>query len=115
MNVGTSRGNAQGFKPSSLSKLSDMKSTDGKTSLLHFIVEQVVQSEGRREATYQKHNLAHQEVDKEYLTLGLPVIAELGDESCEVRKATNIEHHSFICVFNSACSCPQNSQDYNML
>lgn len=46
MNAGTSRGNAQGFNLNSLSKLPDVKSSDGKTNLLQFIVEQVVQSEG---------------------------------------------------------------------
>ncbi|XP_028784091.1 formin-like protein 8 [Neltuma alba] len=98
MNAGTSRGNAQGFNLNSLSKLSEVKSTDGKTSLLRFIVEQVVQSEGRREATYQKQNPTPGDIDREYLTLGLPVLGELGDELSEVRKAANIEHHSFISV-----------------
>ncbi|XP_047310341.1 formin-like protein 4 [Impatiens glandulifera] len=46
MNAGTSRGNAQGFNLNSLRKLSSIKSTDGKTSLLHFVVEQVIYSEG---------------------------------------------------------------------
>ncbi|XLS87277.1 hypothetical protein HN51_037443 [Arachis hypogaea] len=45
MNAGTSRGNAQGFNLSALRKLPDVKSIDGKTSLLHFIVEQVAQKE----------------------------------------------------------------------
>lgn len=48
MNAGTSRGNAQGFSLSSLRKLSDVKSTDGKTTLLHFVVEGVVRAEGKR-------------------------------------------------------------------
>lgn len=47
MNAGTSRGNAQAFNLSSLRKLSDVKSADGKTTLLHFIVEEVVRSEGK--------------------------------------------------------------------
>ncbi|XLQ99933.1 hypothetical protein S83_066132 [Arachis hypogaea] len=45
MNAGTSRGNAQGFNLSALRKLPDVKSIDRKTSLLHFIVEQVAQKE----------------------------------------------------------------------
>ncbi|KAF7806128.1 Formin-like protein 8 [Senna tora] len=99
MNAGTSRGNAQGFNLSSLRKLPDVKSTDGKTSLLHFIVEQVVQSEGRREAMYQKQNLTQQEKDTEYLMLGLPVVLKgLKDELSEVKKAASIEHHSFITL-----------------
>ncbi|EFJ11517.1 hypothetical protein SELMODRAFT_126088, partial [Selaginella moellendorffii] len=45
MNVGTFRGDAQAFKLNSLLKLSDVKSVDGKTSLLHFIVQEVVRAE----------------------------------------------------------------------
>ncbi|KAM1026047.1 hypothetical protein ACFX13_039739 [Malus domestica] len=41
------RGNTQGFNLSALLKLSDIKSTDGNAALLHFVVEQVAQSEGR--------------------------------------------------------------------
>ncbi|KAK6922114.1 Formin, FH2 domain, partial [Dillenia turbinata] len=39
MNAGTTRGNVQAFNLSALRKLSDVKSTDGKTTLLHFVVE----------------------------------------------------------------------------
>ncbi|KAJ8748059.1 hypothetical protein K2173_012644 [Erythroxylum novogranatense] len=53
MNAGTSRGNAQGFDLTALRKLSDIKSTDGKITLLHFVVEQVVRSEGRHRALNQ--------------------------------------------------------------
>ncbi|PPS11348.1 hypothetical protein GOBAR_AA09293 [Gossypium barbadense] len=48
MNAGTARGNAQAFNLTSLLKLSDVKSTDGKTTLLHFVVEEVVRSEGKK-------------------------------------------------------------------
>ncbi|KAK7411517.1 hypothetical protein VNO78_02951 [Psophocarpus tetragonolobus] len=113
LNAGTSRGNAQGFNLSSLGKLSDVKSTDGKTSLLHFIVDQVVQSEGRRQAIYQKHKLhisngetsnenrpylhsqIQQEADKEYAILGLQVLGGLRDELAEAKKAASIEYHNF--------------------
>ncbi|KAL4305762.1 hypothetical protein AHAS_Ahas16G0110700 [Arachis hypogaea] len=57
MNAVTYRENAQGFNLSALRKLSDVKSIDGNTSLLHFIVEKVAQSGGRREAINQKHNI----------------------------------------------------------
>ncbi|CAJ1975213.1 unnamed protein product [Sphenostylis stenocarpa] len=116
MNAGTSRGNAQGFNLSALRKLSDVKSTDGKTSLLHFIVEQVVQSEGRRQVLYQKHklhmsnvetsnvkkpysySLTQQEADKEYTMLGLQVLGGLRDELSEAKKAASIEYHNFITM-----------------
>ncbi|CAD6249556.1 unnamed protein product [Miscanthus lutarioriparius] len=45
MNAGTARGNAQAFNLTALRKLSDVKSTDGSTTLLHFVVEEVVRSE----------------------------------------------------------------------
>lgn len=48
MNAGTNRGNAQGFNLNALRKLSHVKSTDRKTTLLHFVVEQVARSEGKR-------------------------------------------------------------------
>ncbi|KAL4634290.1 hypothetical protein ACB092_04G188700 [Castanea dentata] len=57
MNAGTARGNAQGFNLTALRKLSDVKSTDGKTTLLHFVVEQVAQSEGRHHLISQNHSL----------------------------------------------------------
>ncbi|XP_027337871.1 formin-like protein 8 [Abrus precatorius] len=118
MNAGTSRGNAQGFNLSALGKLSDVKSTDGKTSLLHFIVEQVVQSEGKRQAIYQKHNLrisngetsnenrpyfySHsmisQEAEKEYVMYGLKVLGGLSDELSEAKKAASIEYHNLITM-----------------
>ncbi|XLR18710.1 hypothetical protein S83_046631 [Arachis hypogaea] len=114
MNAGTSRGNAQGFNLSALRKLPDVKSIDGKTSLLHFIVEQVAQSEGRREAMNQKHNipkingdisnsnennnsLVQHETEKEYLMLGLQVLlGGIKDELSEVKKEAIIDHQNFI-------------------
>ncbi|KAI5417594.1 hypothetical protein KIW84_042267 [Lathyrus oleraceus] len=43
----TNRGNAQAFNLVSLRKLSDVKSVDGKTTLPHFVVEEVVRSKGK--------------------------------------------------------------------
>nr|GEV77159.1 formin-like protein 11 [Tanacetum cinerariifolium] len=47
MNVGTIRGGAKAFKLDTLLKLSDVKGTDGKTTLLHFVVQEIVRSEGK--------------------------------------------------------------------
>ena len=41
LNAGTSKGNAVGFKLSTLLKLADLKATDKKTTLLHYVVEVV--------------------------------------------------------------------------
>ena len=46
MNVGTNRGDAKSFKLDTLLKLVDIKGTDGKTTLLHFVVQEIIRSEG---------------------------------------------------------------------
>ncbi|CAH9074189.1 unnamed protein product [Cuscuta epithymum] len=48
MNVGTNRGDAHAFKLDTLLKLVDVKGTDGKTTLLHFVVQEIIRSEGVR-------------------------------------------------------------------
>lgn len=114
MNAGTSRGNAQGFNLAALRKLSDVKSTDGKTTLLHFVVEQVVRSEGKRcvlnrnqsfdcsnnlkntDKLMNSNTQSPDERNKEYLLLGLPVLGALSVEFINVKKAAGIEYESFI-------------------
>uniref|UniRef100_A0A2N9GBR1 Formin-like protein n=1 Tax=Fagus sylvatica TaxID=28930 RepID=A0A2N9GBR1_FAGSY len=112
MNAGTARGNAQGFNLTALQKLSDVKSTDGKTTLLHFVVEQVARSEGKHRMINQNHNfgrrngqsistansdsLTAEEKDKEYLMLGLPVLEGLSIELSNVKKAASMEYDNFI-------------------
>ncbi|XP_057761002.1 formin-like protein 8 [Arachis stenosperma] len=96
MNAGTSRGNAKAFNLSALKKLSDVKSTDGKTSLLHFIVEQVVQSEGKRKAMYQRIN-----GEKEHIMLGFAALDGLRDEVSEAKKAASIEYQTFITMYSN--------------
>ncbi|KAM1960907.1 hypothetical protein FF2_020932 [Malus domestica] len=113
MNAGTSRGNAQAFNLSSLRKLSDVRSSDGKTTLLHFVVEEVVRSEGKRcvintdhilsRSNSQSHNRnssvdnikPKEEREKEYMTLGLPVVGGISAEFSSVKKAASIDHDSF--------------------
>ncbi|KAL8026929.1 hypothetical protein ABFX02_14G062000 [Erythranthe guttata] len=46
MNVGTNRGDAHAFKLDTLLKLVDIKGADGKTTLLHFVVQEITRSEG---------------------------------------------------------------------
>ncbi|KFK28433.1 hypothetical protein AALP_AA8G514000 [Arabis alpina] len=45
MNVGTNRGDAIAFKLDTLLKLVDIKGVDGKTTLLHFVVQEITKSE----------------------------------------------------------------------
>ncbi|RLM65871.1 formin-like protein 2 [Panicum miliaceum] len=45
MNVGTARGGAMAFKLDTLLKLADVKGTDGKSTLLHFMVQEMIRSQ----------------------------------------------------------------------
>ncbi|KAL0319791.1 UNVERIFIED_CONTAM: Formin-like protein 3 [Sesamum radiatum] len=56
MNDGTYRGGAMAFKLDTLLKLSDVKGTDGKTTLLHFVVHEIIKSEGLRAARRLKES-----------------------------------------------------------
>lgn len=121
MNAGTARGNAQGFNLNALRKLSYVKSTDGKSTLLHFVVEQVIYSEGKRCANNQNHIFGNsssriinndddqefgsktttEDVDKEYLMLlGLPIVGGLSTEFSNVKKAATIDYENFIGMFS---------------
>ncbi|XWS34883.1 hypothetical protein CRYUN_Cryun21dG0075500 [Craigia yunnanensis] len=111
MNAGTARGNAQAFSLTSLPKLSDVKSTDGKTTLLHFVVEEVVRSEGKKcfisrsrslsRSSSQRsnssfdHSTSKEDREKEYITLGLPVVGGLSAEFTNVKKAATIDFNTF--------------------
>ncbi|XP_059316625.1 formin-like protein 4 [Lycium ferocissimum] len=104
MNAGTSRGNAQAFKLTALRKLSDVKSMDGKTTLLHFVVQEVVRAEGKRCVLNQnqsrgtsgiptsKNSTENDETEKEYVMLGLPIIGGLSSEFSNVKKAAAIDY-----------------------
>lgn len=111
MNAGTSRGNAQAFNLSSLRKLNDVKSTDGKTTLLHFVVEEVVRSEGKRcvlnrdrslnkrrnESENVKSVSDDEQREKEYLTLGLPFVGGISAEFSNVKKAAaTIDYNTLV-------------------
>lgn len=113
MNAGTARGNAQAFNLTALRKLSDVKSVDGKTTLLHFVVEEVVRSEGKRCVINRNHSLSRSssrnsngsipsenstskgEREKEYMMLGLPVVGGISAEFSNVKKAATIDYDAF--------------------
>ena len=119
MNAGTARGNAKAFNLTALCKLSDVKSTDGKTTLLHFVVEEVVRSEGKRLVINRNHSLrrsgssssnhssnlqanpgttktTREEKEKEYMKLGLPVVGGLSEELANVKKAAAIDYDALV-------------------
>lgn len=111
MNAGTSRGNAQAFKLTALRKLSDVKSMDGKTTLLHFVVQEVVRAEGKRcvlnlNQTLRRNNsqttgssaiptskntTENDETEKEYMMLGLPIVGGLSSAFSNVKKTAAID------------------------
>ncbi|KAL3682493.1 hypothetical protein R1sor_000515 [Riccia sorocarpa] len=50
LNMGTNRGGAQAFKLDALLGLKDVKGTDSKTSLLHYVIQEIIRKEGERAA-----------------------------------------------------------------
>ncbi|KAK6915598.1 Formin, FH2 domain [Dillenia turbinata] len=96
MNVGTIRGGARAFKLDALLKLADVKGTDGKTTLLHFVVQEMIRSEGIkdsiiiRETITQKRKTA-EEKEEDYRRMGLDYVSGLGAELCNVKKTASID------------------------
>lgn len=91
MNDGTFRGGANAFKLDTLLKLSDVKGADGKTTLLHFVVQEIIRSEGVREARLAMEsgraqpsgddsNGSVQEDGEYYSKLGLKIVSGLSSE-----------------------------------
>lgn len=120
MNAGTARGNAKAFNLTALCKLADVKSTDGKTTLLHFVVEEVVRSEGKRLVINRNHSLrrssstssnhsgnsgqlktTREEKETEYIKLGLPVVGGVTEELANVKKAAAIDYDGLVASCSS--------------
>ncbi|KAI3984442.1 hypothetical protein MKX01_034889 [Papaver californicum] len=104
MNVGTYRGGAQAFKLDTLLKLSDVKGADGKTTLLHFVIQEIIRSEGLRATRNARENLsicsvksedlveeAPHETEDDFRSLGLQVVSGLSGELENVRKASVVD------------------------
>lgn len=120
MNAGTARGNAQAFNLTALLKLSDVKSVDGKTTLLNFVVEEVVRSEGKRCVLNRRSNsltrsssrsssgggssnnapqaVSKEEQEKEFLKLGLPIVGGLSSEFSNVKKAASVDYDTVVAT-----------------
>ncbi|XP_065860807.1 formin-like protein 2 [Euphorbia lathyris] len=92
MNVGTNRGDAHAFKLDTLLKLVDVKGTDGKTTLLHFVVQEIIRSEGSRlSGTNQNQTASTFQDDVEFRKLGLQVVSGLSGELTNVKKAAAMD------------------------
>ncbi|KAF5183352.1 Formin-like protein [Thalictrum thalictroides] len=109
MNAGTFRGSAQAFKLDTLLKLADVRGTDGKTTLLHFVVQEIIRSEGKRAArgvsesefqnipSFRSQDLVEdssEDIENYYRSLGLQVVSGLGAELENVRKAAALDADS---------------------
>ncbi|KAL6999397.1 Formin-like protein 5 [Sarracenia purpurea var. burkii] len=107
MNDGTFRGGAQAFKLDTLLKLSDVKGTDGKTTLLHFVVQEIIRSEGVRAVRAARESRSMSSVrsddlledpslvsEEQYRSLGLQVVSGLSGELGNVKKAAILDFDS---------------------
>lgn len=96
MNVGTTRGDAHAFKLDTLLKLADIKGTDGKTTLLHFVVQEISRAEGSHisgvnEVTPDENPQSDFPNDIEFRKIGLQVVSSLGGELTNVKKAAAMD------------------------
>ncbi|MQL97162.1 hypothetical protein Taro_029843 [Colocasia esculenta] len=110
MNVGTYRGDAHAIKLDTLLKLADVKGTGGKTTLLHFVVQEIIRSEGMRAEREAKGSRSipslttvssqssddyadgsPREAGDRYRSLGLQVVSGLPSELESVRNAAALD------------------------
>ncbi|KAL5062384.1 hypothetical protein RYX36_024121 [Vicia faba] len=100
MNVGTNRGDAHAFKLDTLLKLVDVKGADGKTTLLHFVVQEIIRTEGARHSdtttttttsvTSQTPSTTSSD-DAKCRRLGLQVVSSLSSDLANVKKAAAMD------------------------
>ncbi|KAK8483057.1 hypothetical protein V6N11_049599 [Hibiscus sabdariffa] len=104
MNNGTFRGGAQAFKLDTLLKLADVKGVDGKTTLLHFVVQEIIRTEGLRAARVARESKSFSRIKSEdfledvfpdeeehYRSLGLQKVSNLSSELEYVKKAADLD------------------------
>ncbi|XP_031104820.1 formin-like protein 5 isoform X2 [Ipomoea triloba] len=109
MNDGTYRGGAQAFKLDTLLKLSDVKGTDGKITLLHFVVQEIIRSEGVRAAGAKEAKGMSsvtaddptQDLEEYHRSLGLQVVSGLGNELEHVKNAAVLDADSLTTTVSS--------------
>ncbi|KAJ0015309.1 hypothetical protein Pint_19893 [Pistacia integerrima] len=86
MNVGTNHGDAHAFKLDTLLKLVDVKGADGKTTLLHFVVQEIIRTEGARLS-----GASQNPDDAKCRKLGLQVVSGLSSKLTSVKKSTAMD------------------------
>ncbi|KAG2717105.1 hypothetical protein I3760_03G157600 [Carya illinoinensis] len=128
MNDGTYRGGAQAFKLDTLLKLSDVKGTDGKTTLLHFVVQEIIRSEGIRAVRTAATARASQstssmktddfaedsteESAEHYCKVGLQVVSGLSGELEDVKKAAFIDADSLTATVSKLNQSMKKTKDF---
>jgi len=90
MNVGTNRGEAKAFKLDTLLKLADVKGTDGKTTLLHFVVQEIIRSEDAK-SEKESAMIIHSSKDEQLRKQGLKLVSGLSSELGNVKKAAMMD------------------------
>ncbi|KAL8143203.1 hypothetical protein V2J09_016235 [Rumex salicifolius] len=91
MNVGTNRGGAQSFKLDTLLKLVDIKGVDRKTTLLHFVVQEITRSEGNTESSSLANQATSKAKEEEFRRQGLQVVSGLSREIPNVKLAAGMD------------------------
>ncbi|CAL9777823.1 unnamed protein product [Musa acuminata subsp. burmannicoides] len=94
MNVGTRHGEADAFKLDALLKLVDVRGTDGKTTLLHFVVQAISRAEGSHIFALNPSSIktpSNAASDLECCRLGIHVVSRLGIELSNVKKAAAMD------------------------
>lgn len=126
MNDGTYRGSAQAFKLDTLLKLADVKGTDGKTTLLHFVVEEIIRSEGVKALRIAKasqsrssiqmndstEDIPEESILEQYHSLGLQVVLGLSDELVDVKKAAAIDSDGLTANISRLNSSLNKTKDF---
>ncbi|XP_055830271.1 formin-like protein 1 [Solanum dulcamara] len=91
MNVGTNRGDAHAFKLVTLLKLVDVKGADGKTTLLHFVVQEIIKGEGARLSGRNQNEQSTTNDDAKCRKLGLQVVSNISSELINVKNAAAMD------------------------
>ncbi|XP_010449960.1 PREDICTED: formin-like protein 3 [Camelina sativa] len=125
MNVGTFRGDAQAFKLDTLLKLSDVKGTDGKTTLLNFVVLEIIRSEGVRALRLQRSSRSFSSVKTDdsaadsspeslerYRSTGLQVVTGLTTELEDVKKAAIIDADGLTATLTNLSGSLTNAREF---
>jgi hypothetical protein len=107
MNVGTNRGQAKAFKLDTLLKLADVKGADGKTTLLHFVVQEIVRSEDAKSEKAVEDETRSIVKDETFRKQGLKVVSGLSNELGNVKKAAGMDFdvlHSYVSKLQAGLS-----------